>query len=354
MARIMIVAGGTGGHIIPAIAFGKWALKSGRTSSVSYVCGSRPIEREIYNHHGITPRILAVEGSPLGTRNPARIARRTLDMIRSWWASRNLLSRERPDGVFLFGGYVSLPFVLMCRGREIPVLLHEQNARAGKVTRIARQLEIPIAAGWPTCFPLPSTRYTVTGTPTRNFEDLQREVAWNKLNLGRGLPSGPIVLVLGGSLGSSRIADSVISLAGKSRFQNATFLLPGATHMLNWAEQNVCLLPRLWNPDPLFALADFAISRAGGSTLAELESRSIPTLVIPWPRSSDNHQVENARLFARKGLGTIWEETEPQEVLEERFAELARNREKQQCHRDSQTSEKSINVHIWDMVFESK
>lgn len=356
MKKILIVAGGTGGHIIPAVAFGQWAITSGRAQSVTYVCGSRPLERNIYNHFGILPHILPVEGSPLGIRKIGPILGRSRDLVIAWLESKRFLSREEPSGAFLFGGYVSLPFLFACRKRKIPMSLHEQNARAGKVTRLACRLGVPVAAGWSECDPLPESAFKTVGTPTRKFDHLQPEGAWNKLNVGRDLPSGPKVLVLGGSLGSSRLTDAMLALAGAPPFQSWTFLILGAAEQPQWRCPNVCFLPKEWNLSPHFAVADLAVSRGGGSTLSELETLGIPALVVPWRQASGDHQQSNATLFMGNGLGITWDEGETHTVLAERLSALYRKNRDISRHQETENriSAESINAKLWQLVFESK
>lgn len=356
MRKILIVAGGTGGHIVPAIAFGRWAIASGKVECINYVCGNRPLEQDIYSHFGISPYILPVEGSPLGIRQMGPIVRRSRDMLIAWRKSEKLLSRVEPAAAFLFGGYVSLPFLFSCRGKRIPLLLHEQNARAGKVTRLGRRLGIPIAAGWSRCEPLSKNDFTTVGTPTRKFDHLQHEDAWNKLNLGRDFPSGPKVLVLCGSLGSSKLTNSIVALATETIFQPWTFLILGGAEQLQWARSNVCLLPKEWDLSPHFTVADLAISRGGGSTLSELELLRIPTLVVPWRQASDDHQHYNANVFIENGLGDTWDEECAQPVLAEKLCSLYQRTRNIPRHQRNETHISSDSIHnkLWQLVFESK
>jgi UDP-N-acetylglucosamine--N-acetylmuramyl-(pentapeptide) pyrophosphoryl-undecaprenol N-acetylglucosamine transferase len=149
--KILIVAGGTGGHIFPALAFGRWILDQKKNEGVSYLSGDRPLELEIYASQGIEPYRLFLSGSPLGSPSILRNARRWMELFRSFFQVGRFLRRERPDACFLFGGYVSLLPLLWCRFLKIPILAHEQNACAGKVTKLASYLGAPVAAGWSQC-----------------------------------------------------------------------------------------------------------------------------------------------------------------------------------------------------------
>ena len=104
--RVLIAAGGTGGHILPAVVFGRW-LEARHEASVSYLAGGRPLEREIYASFGIEPQRLPIEGSPLGVRSPVRMLLRSLALLRSLGTAARCVFREKPDVCVLFGGYVS-------------------------------------------------------------------------------------------------------------------------------------------------------------------------------------------------------------------------------------------------------
>ncbi|CBL28491.1 UDP-N-acetylglucosamine--N-acetylmuramyl-(pentapeptide) pyrophosphoryl-undecaprenol N-acetylglucosamine transferase [Fretibacterium fastidiosum] len=146
----LIVAGGTGGHIFPALVFGRW-LEAHCGAAVSYLSGSRPLEAEIYAAAGVTPFRLSLEGSPLGVRSPLKVLRRSLALVSAFGEVSRRLAEVRPTTAFLFGGYVSFAPLLLCRLRGIPVVFHEQNAVAGRVTRLASRLGAVIASGWEEC-----------------------------------------------------------------------------------------------------------------------------------------------------------------------------------------------------------
>lgn len=356
MRTILIVAGGTGGHIIPAIAFGQWAIASGKATRIEYVCGNRLLEKEIYSHFKISPHILPVEGSPLGTRKVNSVLRRSFGLIRAWRRSKEMLRSGKTSGAFLFGGYISLPFLFACRERKIPMVMHEQNARAGKVTLLASKLGTPIATGWASCDPLNKDAFHPTGTPTRVFDHLQPEVAWNKLNVGRDCPSGPRVFVLGGSLGSSRLTEHVFALACDTAFHGWTFFLLGSVDQPRWISANVCSLPKVWDLSPHFALADLVISRGGGATLSELENYNIPSLIVPWRQASGDHQHRNATFFMKNGLGDIWDEGESPVILAKKLYSLYQKSKTTSRHhkQENEFSADSTNKKLWQLLFESE
>lgn len=304
--RLILAAGGTGGHIWPAISFGRWIAENKPDVSVSYICGSRPLELEIYAAAGIEPHCLNIDGSPFSGSGIERL-KRAWGQVAALRESASFIRSESPDFVLLFGGYVTFPVLLASRMLKAPSAIHEQNAYAGKVTRIASLMGVEIYSGWRECLPLPASKYTRIGVPVREFDLLPREKAWSELGLPGELPDGPKVLVFSGSLGSASIKDLVLMTASKEEFSSWTFIIPAVSEETERVRENVFLLPKVWKTELLYSLADIAVVRGGGSTLTEVSVLDIPSLVIPWEGAADDHQYHNAVLFSSENRGVIWD-----------------------------------------------
>lgn len=308
-AKLLLAAGGTGGHIWPAISFGKWIEKNKPESHVSYVCGDRPLETEIYGASGIEPHRLKVGGSPFSGGALARITR-GYGQAAAIFSAIGLLKSDRPDIVLLFGGYVSFPFLMAAKILKIPVIAHEQNAYAGRVTRLASKIGVEVLSGWAECAPLPASKFTRIGVPVREFKRMPRDAAWKALELTGSVPAGPILLVFSGSLGSGLIRDMVTEISGDEDFTGWTFIVPAVSEKLEIVNKNVFFMAKIWDTSPLYSLADMAAVRGGGSTLTEVAMLGIPALVIPWSGASDNHQYHNAVSFSSENRAMIWDGSE--------------------------------------------
>ncbi|MEA3508453.1 MAG: UDP-N-acetylglucosamine--N-acetylmuramyl-(pentapeptide) pyrophosphoryl-undecaprenol N-acetylglucosamine transferase, partial [Synergistota bacterium] len=221
-----------------------------------------------------------------------------------------LLARWKPEACVLFGGYVSFPALAACLILSVPVLVHEQNAKAGKITRIASFFRTPVCSGWKTCEHLKKKCFEHTGVPVRIFGNLLPEEAWIKLEYGVECPRSPRILVLGGSLASDRLASLVRDVSRIDKFRTWTFLFPGASDIWKPEGENCWLGPRMWEMDALFSLADIVITRCGASTLAEIENLGIPAILVPWPDAADDHQTANARAFTEINGAPIVNEKE--------------------------------------------
>jgi UDP-N-acetylglucosamine--N-acetylmuramyl-(pentapeptide) pyrophosphoryl-undecaprenol N-acetylglucosamine transferase len=348
--KILIVAGGTGGHIIPALTFGKWIQENFPNNSIHFVSGSRPLEAEIYKNHEVKPHVLPLEGSPLGKKELRSFLTRSFGVIRSILNIRRLIRRERPDVCLLFGGYVSLPVLLVAHLCRIPVLVHEQNAAAGKLTRLASRLGDPVLSGWNDCEPLPERSFVPVGVPVRKINRLQVLEAWNILHVGYSLPKGPIVVVMAGSLGSISIYRTICDVASEADLRDITFLLVGGKNShCGLLPENVIAIERCWDLGVLLSVADGAIVRGGASSLYEMATYGIPSIVIPWEESAGNHQVLNAMQFVKQYGGSVWQQDEPKVSLINRIGVLV-NMGKDLSEADEAKRRTDVNEKIWKEI----
>ena len=315
-----IVAGGTGGHIIPSLVFGSWLEENHGSVATRYFTGSRDLEKKIFEFHGKKPQFLKLSGSPRGVRGFYAFLR-CLSM--GYVALRLIFSflRNPPKALFLFGGYLSVPFIVTAKLLLIPTVIHEQNALAGKATRLGSFLGIPVCAGWKECLGVKKENFIFSGIPVRKLQHLHVLDAWNKLGSGVPFPSGKIILVLGGSLGSKLLIELALSLSGCEEYGDCHFLILSEAGLSSEEKKrkNITVLKPQWDMSPLYSLSFVVIARGGGSTLGELLTYAIPGLVVPFSRSADRHQEKNAQAFRDLGGGDFCREEEPFEILKKRF-----------------------------------
>ena len=307
--NILIASGGTGGHIFPAIVFGKNLQENG--DNVKWLCGSRNLELTIYESAGITPEILPIAGSPMGTKSPVKVLGRIRDLLKSITMTSRLIKTFRPDSIYLFGGYISFAPLILGKIRSIPVTLYEQNAVAGRVARIAEKLGAEICTGWPVCEGIKHFRYT--GTPAREPVRLCRDEALRELGLS--LPADrKIVGIAGGSLGSGPLSELMRKTAELCRECEFVFL----SSKERYDDGNMHFILSQWDMNAFYSVSDVLVCRAGGSTLAEVLKWGMPAITIPWPGAMDNHQEKNAREFVKLSQnGRMFPETGKPEDLAE-------------------------------------
>lgn len=307
MSNILIASGGTGGHIFPAIVFGKSLQDNG--DCVEWMCGSRPLEVEIYKSAGIEPVRLPLAGSPMGTRSPGKIMSRLLDVVKSLRITAKYVKTFKPDRIYLFGGYISFAPLVVSKVKHIPVTLHEQNTVAGRVARIAAKMGAEIITGWPVCEGIKSFKYT--GIPVREPERMPREEALRLLGVNVR-DEARIVGVAGGSLGSGPLSDILRRAAKLCPECEFVFLSAKERH----DDGNAHFIPSMWDMNPFYSACDILVCRSGGSTLAEVLKWGMPAITIPWPGAMDNHQSKNAEEFVKLAVNArIFREDDSPEEL---------------------------------------
>jgi UDP-N-acetylglucosamine--N-acetylmuramyl-(pentapeptide) pyrophosphoryl-undecaprenol N-acetylglucosamine transferase len=314
--RFLVVAGGTGGHIAPALAVGEALRRSGEGAVVRYLTGSRQIERQAFEAASEFPDFLACERAP---RVSLAGVPEMLRYLRSVEESWRLLRRFRPDAVLATGGYVCAPVLATARVLRIPYFLHESNAVPGQVTRwfargarrvfveheaAARRLDAGVAA-------------ERVGTPVRRaLFEARRADALERFGFE---PDRPVLFVLGGSQGARGINEAmlealprvpsslglqVIWACGPLNHKTVSGLLERSA----LEGTRVSLHDFLDDVHLAYAAADLVLSRAGASTLAEISALGLPSILVPFPEAKDNHQWENARALAESGGAVVLDE----------------------------------------------
>jgi UDP-N-acetylglucosamine--N-acetylmuramyl-(pentapeptide) pyrophosphoryl-undecaprenol N-acetylglucosamine transferase len=292
--RIVIAAGGTAGHVIPALAVADALRAEG--AHVAFVGGERA-ERELVPAAGYPLARLKVEG--ISRRNPLKAARAVARAAAALGTARKLLERERADAVLGAGGYVAGPVGLAAVLRHTPLVLAEADSHLGLTNRLLARRARRVCLAFPIDGREPP-RYKLTGRPVPP-RVADRAEARRRLGIGE---SETCVLVFGGSLGARTInqaapeafADApyrVLHLAGTRDFEQLRS--PGAHYDLRAFLQPFGLA---------LAAADLAVARAGGSVF-ELAQYGLPAILVPYPYASGNHQAANARWMADHGAALV-------------------------------------------------
>jgi UDP-N-acetylglucosamine--N-acetylmuramyl-(pentapeptide) pyrophosphoryl-undecaprenol N-acetylglucosamine transferase len=218
-----------------------------------------------------------------------------------------VLKNFSPDACVLFGGYASVPALLSGCVKGIYSVLHEQNALAGRVTKLASKLGVKIASGWDSCEGLKRSRYTPVGVPIRHIPSMPKETAWDALGVRPYTGGGPVVAVMTGSLGSAGMAGILTELTRSEHLDSWFFLLLDPEIETPYPTGNIVRLPHMWDISPLYSASDMLITRGGASTLTEAIAVRKPTVVVPWRGAADDHQMKNA-LAASGGMMLVWDE----------------------------------------------
>jgi UDP-N-acetylglucosamine--N-acetylmuramyl-(pentapeptide) pyrophosphoryl-undecaprenol N-acetylglucosamine transferase len=299
--NVLIMAGGTGGHVFPALACAREFQSRGY--SVHWLGTPRGIENDLVPAAGFTLHTISASG----LRGKGRVAllKAPFMLIKSVWQARAIIRRLRPICVVGFGGYVTGPGGLAARLARVPVVVHEQNAVAGTANRLLLPLASRVCEAFPATF-AKSAKCLTTGNPVRSelFLDTPRQP----------LPGRQArLLVMGGSLGAEPlnklVPQALASLAPAQRPE--VFHQAGKQHSEATAERykaagvEAQVAPFIADMAQAYAWADLVICRAGALTVSELAAAGLPSLLVPLPHAIDDHQSRNADFLAREGAAFV-------------------------------------------------
>jgi UDP-N-acetylglucosamine--N-acetylmuramyl-(pentapeptide) pyrophosphoryl-undecaprenol N-acetylglucosamine transferase len=312
--KIMICAGGTGGHVYPALAVA--AVLRARGHEVLWLGTPDSFESRVVPQHGIALETVRVSG--LRGHGLRRWFWAPLALARALAQARGVLRRQRPAVVLGMGGYAAGPGGLAAWLAGIPLVIHEQNAVAGYTNRWLA----PVARCVLQAFPGTFGEARTVGNPVR--ESIAALPEPGARLAGRGGPAR--VLVLGGSQGARALNQAVpaaLALLPEDRRPQVwhqagrTFELAQRAYAQAGVSAELCVF--IEDMAAAYGWADVVICRAGASTVAELAAAGCAALLVPYPHAVDDHQRRNADYLVRAGAALLLPETQ---LTASRLAEL--------------------------------
>ncbi|HUP93980.1 MAG TPA: undecaprenyldiphospho-muramoylpentapeptide beta-N-acetylglucosaminyltransferase [Burkholderiales bacterium] len=317
---LMIMAGGTGGHIFPALSVAEHVRAAGW--NVVWLGSRAGMEARLVPARGYTMswiRFSGVRGKGL-----VPLALLPLNLLIAFWQSATAIFSRRPDVVLGMGGYVAFPGGMMASLFNRPLVIHEQNSVAGLTNRVLSYVADKVLVAFPGAF---GSRSNVewTGNPVR--ADIAAIAPPEQRFADR---SGRLrVLVLGGSQGATALNEVVpqaLSLIVEGVRPQVTHQA-GAAHLdvvrALYADARVSaeVVAFIEDMAASYAAADLMICRAGASTIAELAAAGVAAVLVPFPYAVDDHQTQNARFLADRGGAVLIAQNE---LTPERLAALLR------------------------------
>lgn len=303
--KIALACGGTGGHVFPALAVGK-VLHAVHGAELFVVGRPASMEERLAAQAGVS--FCAVPAVPL---HRSRVWRNLLLPIHAWRSvcqAAKILRREKPSAVFATGGYVCLPTGFAAKMAGIPLFVHESNSHPGVANRLLAKLATGVFAGSPSGAAALGRRAVVTGNPVRALDGRSRQ----ELRKIQGLSDADrFLVVIGGSQGARGVNRILSTEVGNLLEAGWHVLWQTGPAELDAMRAKVAAHPHLkieafvTDMYAMFGAADLALTRAGASTLAELALHGLPSLLVPFPAATANHQEINAREFERAGAAEV-------------------------------------------------
>ena len=310
LRRALIMAGGTGGHVYPALAVADGLRQQGW--QVDWVGTERGLESQVVPAHNFSLHVLPVRG----LRGKGIIFRLTsvVQLLRSLVSALGLVRRLRPDVVLGMGGYAAGPAGVAAWVLRRPLVIHEQNAVAGTTNRWLAPLAKQVLCGLSGAFEQRDNGRLV-GNPIR--DDIVALFASSRAFPAAFTPERPLrLVVLGGSLGSMPLNTAVpaalaeLGDAYKQRLRVVNQC--GVPHVDATrqayslaADIDVAIQPFVDDMAAIYQSADLVICRAGALTVAELAVAGVPAILVPLPHAIDDHQTRNAQSLSEHGAAEL-------------------------------------------------
>ncbi len=307
--KVLIATGGTGGHIYPALALAEILKQEEKNVEISFWGSSNRMESTLIPNEGYPFYGAKMSGMTSGI---AAKVKSVFTLLRANRYANKVIDEVNPDVVVAFGNYISVPIVLAAKKKKIPVMLHEQNSFMGKANRFLASKADAIAISYESNkeqLPEQASKMRYIGNPQATLAKnttFDQELA---KSYGLSLEK-PFVVCMMGSLGSesvSKVLDDACDLfdedyqvliaVGKSN--DYTFQHKSNSH--------ICVVPFI-DGKKMLKGCSLAVVRAGATTMAELTSIGVPSVLIPSPNVANNHQVYNALELVNANAGVMIEE----------------------------------------------
>lgn len=302
--RIVIMAGGTGGHVFPALAVAQWFIDKGW--DVSWLGTQKGLEAKVVPESGIEIDWLSVAG----VRGKGLLSKvmSVFKLLKACGQAFNILRRRKPSVVLGMGGFVAGPGGLMAKVLGIPLVIHEQNRVPGTTNRLLSKFANQVLEAFPGSFKK-EMNAKCTGNPLR--KQFQNAIGKKEPVIGRHLR----VLIIGGSQGAQAlnevIPDALSDLRDIEVWHQTGAVMQEQVEK-RYHEFGLAAKVTAFIQDMVAAYqwADIIICRAGAMTVSEVAAMALPAILIPLPNAIDDHQMANARFLSEVGAGFILPQSE--------------------------------------------
>lgn len=324
--KIIISGGGTGGHIYPAIAIAKKILEISKDSEILFVGAKGRMEMEKVPEEGFEIVGLSVVGIQRSMSINAILKNLKFPflLLKSFNHARKIIKDFQPNIVVGVGGYASGPTLRMAQSLKIPTLIQEQNSYAGLTNKWLSKKTKKICVAYENMNQFfEKNKLVLTGNPVRkDIENLDAKLLDAKTYF-KVSKNEKVILVLGGSLGAKSINEGILSSIDTIKDQPIKLLWQVGKRYFDSIENqltqinipNVKALAFIKRMDLAYSLADLVISRAGALSISELTLAGKPSILVPSPNVSEDHQTKNAMSLVNKSAAILVEDKDTDSLL---------------------------------------
>ena len=317
--RAIIAAAGTAGHINPGIAIANEINKQEKNSKIIFIGTTRGLENDLVPRAGYELRTINAYG--LSKKISIDNIKKMYKTIKGFGEAKKIINEFKPDIVIGTGGYICGATIIEAHKLGIPTVLHESNAFPGKAVKmLARKTDTILVSFEDAISRIKNANNVVcTGTPVKikkkNYTIEQKKNILENLKLKE---DKPIVLVFGGSQGAKKINDSIIGIINNKLNKNYQIIWATGPKQYDVVKENLDsngkninsienmkIIPYIYNMEEIMNIVDLIVSRSGAMTVTEIANLGKPSILIPLPNVSHNHQLYNAKVLENIGAASI-------------------------------------------------
>ena len=303
--RVIISAGGTGGHIYPALSILNKIKEKEPNSEILYIGTKDRMESKIVPEMGIPYKGVNV----IGLKKDLSIFKASFLFLRAISKCKKIIKEFNPDVVIGVGGYITAPVIYSAKKLGIKTIIHEQNSIPGKSNTFLQKYTDKILVSLPGSKDYFSKDVVLTGNPRSQEAYYAKKMDKQELGLD---PNKKLVVIVMGSLGSTTITNSLFEIIPKFKDKDyEVLIITGKDYYDKYPKdlpQNVKLLPFLNDLVRLLKNIDVMVTRAGASTIAEITAIGLPCILVPSPYVANNHQLFNAKELVKNNGALLLEE----------------------------------------------
>ena len=309
--KVIVVAGGTGGHIYPAIAIINKIKEKEKKVEFLYIGTSDRMEKDIIPKLGI--KFVGIDMEGLNRKNIFSNVRVIKKFNKAVSKAKEIIKDFKPDVVIGAGGYITAPVLYAAHKLKVPTLIHEQNSIPGMSNKFIGNFSDRICVSLPNSLKLfPKNKTVYTGNP--RSEEIINVKKKNKSSLGFNQDKKLVIVVMG-SLGSTTMTEKIKELIpGFNNKAYQVLVITGKKYFDDYkninVSDNVKIVPFMEDLINLMKDSDLIVSRAGASTIAEITAIGLPAILVPSPYVTNNHQYKNAKELEDAGACIIVTEEE--------------------------------------------
>ena len=362
--KVIIAAAGTAGHINPALSIANIIKENEKDSEIVFIGTARGLENDLVPRAGYELKTIDAYGlsKEISIDNFKKICK----TIKGIGEAKKIVKEFKPDIVIGTGGYICGATVLAAKANKVPVLLHESNAFPGMAIKmLAKKADTILVSFKDAIERIPNCKNVVfTGTPVKikkqNYSINEKLKIINSVGLNE---TKPIILIFGGSQGAQKINEALIEIIEQKKNKNYQIIWATGPKQFEIIKaeldkknidikyiSNCKILPYIYNMEEIENIADVVVARSGAMTITEIANLSKPSILIPLPNVSNDHQMYNAKVLEKVGAAKIIKNNElTGSLLNSEIEKIILDKEK--CLKMGENAYKVSNQNVEEKIY---